>query len=674
MIAETLRASLGAFDEAALVTLANAGLYRRAARDVADGKVAIVQTSGEAAIVEADGQRVEIDSLGPKAARCSCEARGICRHRIAAVLLLRSAPHDPADEIREEAAFDPIEQLGGIGANSIERWAGKAAWRAALELADAPTTVTVEGDTISVGFATLPEAIRILRGQGLEGIVSKVKGARRKAYHAAAVLAAREHFGLDKPGEAAAQAPAKSALPDPDFLREVEASLADCVAFAFNLAPLPLEERLFALSVSSRADALPRLGRLLRALAAQLRLKRDRSFTFDPDLTLDTLVTAHALARALGGMDVSTSPSRQRLLRGVHRQQFEPEGPLTLVGCGADLWRTDSGARGVTGIFYDPRGDRWLTFAHARGRGQDPTFDPRQTYASSAIWGSATLQYLAGATFVLTGAGVSEEGRLSNPQQAAARIERDVRPDRGDWAARFDDWRALSERLHRRFGLGLARWPSPDFALLVPRRFARPYFDELAQELIWPVEDHAGRWLGLELSHVDGTTQAIDRVEKLGRSGWQGEVVVCATQEGGRVRLAPIAIFDGPLPVSLALEPDKLIERNDRGWGDLWYRFNPLRERGAFRRSPVSATAAALSAAWQCLIDLAEAGPNGARPALLDAIRARAQQLERLGQPVVAGRLQAIVDDSRANFLTAGYALLLACDQRVSIPMLVHHR
>jgi hypothetical protein len=420
---------------------------------------------------------------------------------------------------------------------------------------------------------------------------------------------------------------------------------------------------------------LPRLGRLLRSLAAQLRLKRDRSFTFDPDLGLEMLVTVHALVRALVGMDAATEPSRRRLLRGMHRQQFDPAGSLTLVGCGADLWRTESGARGVTGIFYDAVGDRWLTYAHARGPGQDPMFDARHAYARSATWGPATLQQLAGATLILDGAGISEEGRLSNPQQAAARIERDVRPDRAHWASRFDDWDALSERLRRRFGLGLARWKGWDFALLAPRRFARPYFDDLAQELIWPAEDGAGRWLGLALSHDDGAAETIDRVERLGRSGWHGDVLVRADQNGGRLQLSPIAIFDGSSPVSLALDSDKLTARKERGWGDLWLRLgNPLRGRGGFRRAPAGATVAALGAAWQRLIDLAEAGPDGARPAVLEGIRANARQLERFGQPAAAGRLLAVADDPRANFLTAGYALLLARDQRMSMPMLVWDR
>jgi hypothetical protein len=176
------------------------------------------------------------------------------------------------------------------------------------------------------------------------------------------------------------------------------------------------------------------------------------------------------------------------------------------------------------------------------------------------------------------------------------------------------------------------------------------------------------------VSHGAGAPQTLDRVERLGRSGWHGEVLVRADLNAGRMQLSPIAIFDGPLPVSLSLDSDKLLGRNGSLWSELWLRLNPLRGHGSFRRSPAGATVAALSAAWQRLIDLAEAGPGSPRPALLDDIRACARLLDRLGHSVVADRLVAVADDPRANFLRAGYALLLARDQHISMPMLAWSR
>lgn len=718
MTGATLQARLRAFDEAALVTLANAGLYRRAVRDLAEGKAVLVELGPAEAVVEADGQRVEIDARGPQAARCACKAPGICRHRLVAVLLLQqqgdalgdaggeTASNDGAAAGADEAAgldeaakpdaaaeaavaappvvaLDPVALLGEIRPAAIERWTGKAAWRAAREIAAQPATVAVEAQAIVVRFDDA-EPVRILRGQGLDGIVSKASAGRRKPLHAAALIAARRHFGLALPDQAGREAapaaesaaPLDAAPPDPAFLAQVAAALDECAAFAFNLAPLPLEERLFTLSVSSRADALPRLGRLMRTLAAQLRLKRRRAFTYDPDMALETLATAHALVQALGRVDAAGDPARRLLLHGTHRQTYPPSEPVLLVGCGAEQWRTEAGARGVTGIFHDAAGDRWLTYAHARGPGQDPLFDPRGAFDGAAIWTGATLRDLVQARFRLEGVGISIDGRLSNPQGARATVIADAARSTGDWASRLDDWDALERRLAERFGFGLARRTAPDFVLLAPQRFARPFFDDLAQTLIWPIEDVAGRWLGLALPHEEGPDRAIARIEQLAQRGWHGQLVARVSQAGARIALAPVALDDDGRWINLSVDREAGRPSQPLRWSELWVRLDPMRRGagGSFRPAPSGATEAALASSWQQLIDLGECGPARARPALLSTVAGLAEQCDRLGQPTVARRLAAVAQDPPAHFLGAAYAVSLARSQRIALPRLFWHR
>src|SRR5262249_57367145 len=111
------------------------------------------------------------------------------------------------------------------------------------------------------------------------------------------------------------------------------------------------EERLFTLSIVSRADALPRLGRQLRQLAAGIRQKREREFAFSPADALSRLAGTHALAEALLRPH---APDRLAVLKGAVRQDYEAVGSLTLFGLGAILWHTRTGARGVTSYFYAP--------------------------------------------------------------------------------------------------------------------------------------------------------------------------------------------------------------------------------------------------------------------------------------------------------------------------------
>lgn len=670
-----LRASLAAFDEPALVTLANVGLYRRAARDVAENKALMVGLSKDGATIEVDGQRVTIDARGPKAGSCTCKASGICRHSIAAVLLVQtSGTFGDAKSPEERAApLDPLELLAAFQLAKVERWAGKAGWRAALEIANGPAVVTAEDTALTIAFADSHPVVRLLRGRGFEGIVSKAPAARQNALHAAAIITARRYFGLAEPDTIPSQPIiAEQALPDPAFLSRVEAAIADCAMFAFNLAPELIEEQLFTLSVSSRADALPRLGRLLRALAAQMQLKRQRAFTFDPDLCFETLATAYALVQALGAATSDTDPARLGDLCGAHRQSFAPADSLRLVGCGVDQWRTEAGARGVTGIFYDSLEDRWLTYAHARGPGQDPLFDRQQAYMHSAIWNGVTLAQLGGETFVLEGAGVSDGGRLSNPSGAMARIDAMAVLQRDEWRCRVNSWSKLAHRLANRFGFGLSRRIDADFVILVPQRFAPPYFDDLAQDLVWPVEDRDGQWLALNLSHGEDVAAMIERIETLGRQGWEGEVLVRATQTVDRITLAPIAIFEAGKPRNLALDTFRSDARNDRARSRFRLRLGSSVQGDQLRFGPVETdrTMMELQNVWQRMIDLAEAGLERARPTSLDALSRSAGLLDGFGCAEIAGRLTALAKQPQAHFLGTAYANLTARRQRARLQML----
>ncbi|MCJ2184698.1 SWIM zinc finger domain-containing protein, partial [Novosphingobium sp. 1949] len=216
MSAPSLRAALAGFDDAALATLANPGLVRRAHRDLAEGKLHLRAQSPDSAEIEVDGQRVTIDARGPAQAHCTCPAAGACRHRIGAVLLLRTLADDAApakpdegndgDEGNDAPPTDttPESILAVLDRAALEKWAGKASWRAARELVGEAEAIAHEGHAVTVGFAAIEGPVRILAGQGPEGIVSKAAKPRVKAYHAAAVLAARRHFGLARPDETAA--------------------------------------------------------------------------------------------------------------------------------------------------------------------------------------------------------------------------------------------------------------------------------------------------------------------------------------------------------------------------------------------------------------------------------------------------------------------------------------
>lgn len=672
VIDPALRASLAAFDDAALATLANPGLVRRAHRDVVEGKVRLVSTAPGRADVEADGQLVQIDARGAKAAPCACKSVTVCRHRLAAVVFLRDGAVGEAAAPQEAAATsgdeqptaDPAEIAMALDPGRLAKWAGKAAWRAALELAPAATRIAPSTQSLAVFFAEIDGPVLILRGQGFDGIVSKASKARAKAYHAAAVLAARAAFGAELPvGELEAEGLATDAAPppvDPAFLARIAGALGEVAMLGMNLAPLPLEESLFELSVSTRADALPRLAALLRALAAQMRLRRGRALDFDPDRMLELAATAFALVRALERAD----PERRGSLAGKARRSFTEAAPLELIGCGTERWTTPTGARGVTTWFLAPMSGAWYSTTLARGPGQDPGFHPREAWQHQPYWRAESLATLSHASFTLTGAGLSTDRRLSAPAGAVAAIRaRKVQPDPytpgvvRDWSELHSGWLA-------QVGLGIDAGEEAAAALIAPAAIAPAYFDDLAQQLVWPVRDANGRWLALTLDHEEPVSTAIEALEANVRAGWQGMVLVRLSREGERLAVRPVTLFGADDPINLTLWQRQWREaKTMRSW------LERLRPAGrSFSVQPRSGTDAALAKAWRHCIDLAEIGPSLART--LDHERqGHAERLDRIGLARLADLLRA--GDGSAGLLAAAYGLMLARQQRCGPTLLV---
>jgi hypothetical protein len=667
VIDAALRASLAAFDDAALATLANAGLVRRAHRDVEEGKARLISAGDGKASVEADGQLVTLDARGPRVAPCACKSVAICRHRIAAVIFLQtledSAPAEP------EAEGAPEEIIEALDLAALERWSGKANWRAALELVEAAQQVEPSANAISVTFADLDDPVRILRGQGFDGIVSKAAKTRAKAYHAAAVLAARRHCGAAMPEPVEEEAAASAVEIDAAFLHRVVAGLSEVATLGFNLAPLPLEESLFELSVSSRADMLPRLSAMLRAIAAQLRLRRQRAIAFDPDRMLELAATAFALTRALAAAD----PDRRTALAGKVRRDFAPAAPLDLVGCGGERWRTDTGARGVTAWFVEPETGRWLSTTLARGPGQDPAFIPAEAWRGQPIWQAEPLAVLSHARIALEGSRLSADNRLSAPASAHARVAAyKMRPDPA-WPGVVRDWRELRRTWLGQTGLGLDAAETAAACLLSPSAAGQPYFDDLAQQLVWPVRDAAGEWLALTLDNEEPVATAIEALEAHVRGRWEGMILVRLVRAGEMLEVRPITLFGAGDPVDLSLwqrpwSPARP-QAGDamRGW------LERLRASGArrFVRRPRGGTEAALAAAWRQLLDRAETGPALAQS--LDTgsrggLAAHADRLDNHGLPALA----ALVREARdaPALLAAAYGLLIARQQRCGAPLL----
>jgi len=674
-VSEALLAQVRAFDRGALEMLASKGLVRRAENDVTAGKVALAEKHADRLIVSADGETVEMGAGGPKAARCTCPAQGFCRHRIAAVLFLSGlavAPGDMADapDASEPAPVqpmpDPLAEILALAPDAIAKWAGVAGLREAQKLAAAASAVTFAADGASfiVRLDGNHAEVRYLAGQGLDGIVSKASTAQRKALHTAAIIAVRQAHGVDTP-EAATALPAGPAL-DADFLAHVERALVESAKSALAQAPEAQEERLAALAVSSRASEMPRLAGLLRALAADVRRKRERDFTLDPAAMLSRLAEAYALVDALrrngqAGRDADGVLAR---LKGAVRQGYESTHELDLMGLGATAWRTASGARGLTGYFFAPAQGHVFTVGLARASRHDTQFDPLAAYDRDRLFGVAPMAVLSRSRVRLSQAKTSTEGRISLGQETRARIEPwcPSRAACAAWPIAFADWSALNRALLDRASpaltaAGLAREP----VLLMPSCHGPVIFDDLSQEHVWPVCDREGRWTALTLPHDPGEAMPAARLSRYAAQGAISLVMAFPGQDRRGLTLTPFALVAETLaakdPVFANLKFDApgshLISRDTLHW---WRMRRPQAEAAALsqciaasftRPAWLGATPKALEDTREALVGVAELGfLEGSSE--LKRLREVSRRLERYELRAVAAALASLIESQSA--------------------------
>ncbi len=415
----SLGATLAAFDDAALEAAASKGLVRRANRDHEAGLAVVTREADDAVELAVDGETVVLGPGGLAAARCSCPAQGLCRHILTAVIAMRGtagagpgAAGDIAPAIDADA--DPLAELAAFAAADLVKAFGRAALRDAEAILAAagelPEAIAIEsrGRTCVIRLPGQPE-VRYLAGLGLAGMIAKeptavaakpgTKAKRKppsiEALRAAAVLAARRL----QAGDVAAAAPVESgpaAAPSTDaaFLDAVTEALAETARAGLATSPLLLEERLLDLALSSRADAMPRLAGALRGIAEDLSGRRARAAAFDPATALAAIARTYALVLAL------RRSGDDPILRGASRQTYADVGTLDLVGCGIELWRAATGARGATAYALAPEGEApgWVTLTLARAAGQDPFFDPAQAVRTDPVWGRS-LESLANGGF-----------------------------------------------------------------------------------------------------------------------------------------------------------------------------------------------------------------------------------------------------------------------------------
>ncbi|MGK5023646.1 SWIM zinc finger family protein [Janthinobacterium sp. RB2R34] len=556
------------FDDDSLATLANAGLLRRALKDVEAGKVGWQQDAG--GIVLADGQQVTLDGGGPQKARCDCPAPGICKHILAASVWLRELPDKNSGVA---AAPDVLEEVLAFDSALLCKQAGKPAVRQALAwlLDGDEVQATVVNARLQIELPSLKLACSYLRGAGYEGMVSDTPVKLRKALHLYALACVWRAHGREFAWPAGMEtAPAEEvqgvSSAELLFLAQVRRLLGELYDNGLSHASAIAAGQLRALTMSARGEGLPRLAAMLRGLGGTLDLLVRRDYQASERQAFDQMATIYALCTAL---EHATDDALQRL-RGQARRSFDAAGdsPLELLPLGAYWWETRGGAHGLTLSFWDHAASRIVQAVLARPDATDRSFTRESSWNAVSLWpGAGSAQRLCEQALVLTGASLAADGRLGMDSGVRAAPAPLWELDDARWQqAGFDDWNTLGASISD--NVGLAAQPV-DCVLLRPSAVAAPQLDEVRQQLDWQVFDIAGAVLNLTLPAQEALRLRITRLQAAvadgadiravlasrardDSEGWQPVSLLIAKNGKLRVVSLDFAVDAGKLPSALA--------------------------------------------------------------------------------------------------------------------------
>jgi hypothetical protein len=706
-----LRLIVKTLDDEALATLANKGLLRRAQKDLEAGKPSIVSVETDMVRLQVADATVAIPEL-PAKSKCSCPATGICRHILSALLYLRDDPglaaadaptqgtlfqpdavgsgaDAPAKE--ETAPFSPEEALANLSDDELQKWAGKALLKKAHKALAALASVDIEvGQSLVVRFPTRNITCRWIPSGGLLGMVCSCQAETVCEHVVTAVLAYQQSLG--KRQAIAEQTLLTESVGAPRTRNEVLASVGRvlCEMMALGLARLSAatSQRLTTLAISAHGVDLPRLERMLASLAQEIELSLKRDARASTQSLFSQAARVEALRAALTHNPLAS-------LVGQHRTSYHEVGQLTLVGLGAQRWRSKGGYHGLTVYSWDQSARGWATWSESRPIDQ-AMFDPAARFRADGPWaGCSSPQEASRSVLRLTSAFRNSQGRISGRPATRALV---IGPsllsstDNGQKSWRLTpevpspmvNWSALTTKVQMAFSTGLADRPAnAELVLLSPKSWGLPQYDSLRQELIRPIFDEVGRPLNLWLPFTPENEAAIEVLEQHDPSetiALLGALRLVA----GRICLQPISLLEAGNIVHLNLDlgtaatvASKFVASANASNGaedeQLLADDEPEATNTASRISPLARLVVTAQAELEAI---AEGGVSGHRDMRL--LVSASQRLESLGL-TACGRPMARLNDclarsasldepkqrdaAAANLLHAYYVLSLAADQ-----------
>ncbi|AHG20917.1 SWIM zinc finger protein [Chania multitudinisentens RB-25] len=485
------------YDDDALIVFANAGLLRRARKDL--DKVILTDAANGA--FSSDGQEVVLAPEGIQKARCNCSAPGCCKHILAAVLWLQAnAAPAAALPSAEEPSPPLLPGLLALDAVQLIKKSNKAECRLALKWWQQWQSITLRlednGTQLKIYLPDFDEPIIFMHASGYEGMLSSLPEQQQKAIHLAAIAKLFEQHGQSWPWpENLTETDGPRPLSDDEIalIHTVKTFIHSLLQQGLSHVSKSSATQLHLLNMSARAEGLPRLAAYLRGLSGQVALLAEKHFTLDESQVLRYLARLSAYLYQLTHAPIATLPQ----VRGQLRRQYnEKNDVLSLVPISANWWLADSGALGATFTFWDSDNQQLLQSTQARANRLDTQFHRQNVWSSLSFW-KQTADSMMRKPFQLHHPRLSDEGTLAASGDAYAKTAPSLLSIDALQTLKTqfgtDNWQTLEHDFAQQLDDFLTPY------VLYPKDYKSLAWYETEQCVVWEINDRADNAVFLRL-------------------------------------------------------------------------------------------------------------------------------------------------------------------------------
>ena len=512
---DRIAALVATFDDASWEALASKGLLRRARKDIEKGvEFERVDDSIDLLTFKVATFVVSIGPSGPADASCTCPSAGVCQHIIAVGLHLQELGAESGVHTSVLTSEMIRDEISLITTEFLKKWAG-AEYRAGQTLLEKNSfdPIIEYRDTVVIRLMPSALEVRYVPGGGLDGMIAP--GAHPKRSAVAGLLALKKSLGIEVPVIASQQQlldTGGTPRTKEEILNSACSVLEDAINVGLTHVSAVLADRLKTLAVSAQAANLPRVSLALKSVADECESILNRESRANESRLLFAMARLYALMDAIR----STNSSSRVDLIGTARRQYVDVPEIELAGVGAYTWKTSSGFRGLTVLFWSNSSKEFLSWSEARPAEQQ--FDERQRFFADGPWeGAQSPKQLAASTFKLRNARRTADGRLSGSSKTKALVLANTVPQELHFDSRsFETWSELGRYVTSAQSIGLRESKPLDMVVVLePRSYGTRRFDPIAQTFYWELYDKLNRPLVIALPFSHSTRTAIELLEKL---------------------------------------------------------------------------------------------------------------------------------------------------------------